>query len=334
MFTYNLKPLGKNANIFISHSGLDKELAAAIESYLFEGLKIALENIFRFSRVNNIPTGEKFHDFILGAIKEADIAIFLITVNSVSSRYCYYEMGACWALGIKPFIIYFDPISVSDDIFKNLPFTQVQSSNINFDNKNSIYNMLESLRSIIYGDTFDPAEIYLHKEKFIKRICNNMLDSFKLNLQDGIVFVHDSYNENVLKIKEVSKDSIKLCIDYTELRPKYAGYAVRLHDTSWSSYFKDNYVFSISYIPQKGLKSFYIEFKGKDKKMIGRKLINISESDYGNNINVQIILKDININSIYWKNMSEIVFLFLGEFEESPSVLCINNVYFKKSEEM
>jgi len=217
MFTYNFKPLGKDANIFISHSSLDKELATAIEAYLFEGLGIDLENIFRFTRVNNIPKGEKFHDFILGAIREANTAIFLITQNSVSSRYCYYKMGACWALGIKPFVIYFDPVSVSDDVFRNLPFTQVQSSNINLDNKNSIYDMLEGLRDILYGDTFDPSEIYLHKERFVKSIYNNISEAFKLNLQDGIVFVHDSYNEDVLKVKEVSKDSISLNIDYTDL---------------------------------------------------------------------------------------------------------------------
>lgn len=330
MYTfYNENYIGKDVNIFISHSILDRSIAAAVETYLCEGLKIDLQNIFRCSRTNNIPKGEKFHDFILGAMRESNIAIFLITPNSVSSRYCYYEMGACWALGIKPFIVYFEPLSVSDNIFKNLPFTQVQSSNIILSNEDSIYDMLESLKNIIYGIMNEPDDLSWHKDKFIKKVHNNISNNFKLNLQDGRVFVHDSYSDNILKVNKVSKDEITFCIDYTELRPKYTGYAVRLHDISWNSFFEKGYAFSLNYTPKEKLKCFYIEFKGKDKKMIGRKKITISEDDYNKNIQCQFLLKDINVNPIYWKQMSEIVILFISESVETSSELYINDVCFK-----
>jgi len=330
MYTfYDENYIGKDVNIFISHSILDKNIAAAVETYLCEGLKIDLQNIFRCSRTNNIPKGEKFHDFILGAMRESNIAIFLITPNSVSSRYCYYEMGACWALGIKPFIVYFEPLSVSDNIFKNLPFTQVQSSNIALSNEDSIYDMLESLKNIIYGIMNEPDDLSWHKDKFVKRVRNSILNNFKLNLQDGRVFVHDSYSDNILKVNKVSKDEITFGIDYTELRPKYTGYAVRLHDISWSSFFEKDYAFSLNYTPKEDLKCFYIEFKGKDKKMIGRKKITISEDDYNKNIHCQFLLRDINVNSIYWKQMSEIVILFISESVETSSGLYINDVCFK-----
>ncbi len=72
MYTfYDENYIGKDVNIFISHSILDKNIAAAVETYLCEGLKIDLQNIFRCSRTNNIPKGEKFHDFILGAMRES-----------------------------------------------------------------------------------------------------------------------------------------------------------------------------------------------------------------------------------------------------------------------
>lgn len=330
MYTfYDENYIGKDVNIFISHSILDKNLAAAVETYLCVGLKIDLQNIFRCSRTNNIPKGEKFHDFILGAMRESNIAIFLITPNSVSSRYCYYEMGACWALGIKPFIVYFEPLSVSDNIFKNLPFTQVQSSNIALSNEDSIYDMLESLKNIIHGIMNEPDDLSWHKDKFIKRVRNSILNNFKLNLQDGRVFVHDSYSDNILKVNKVSKDEITFGIDYTELRPKYTGYAVRLHDISWSSFFEKDYAFSLNYTPKEDLKCFYIEFKGKDKKMIGRKKITISEDDYNKNIHCQFLLRDINVNYIYWKQMSEIVILFISESVEISSELYINDVCFK-----
>lgn len=330
MYTfYNESCIGKDANIFISHSILDTNIAAAVESYLCEGLKIDLQNIFRCSRTNNIPKGEKFHDFILGAMRESNIAIFLITPNSVSSRYCYYEMGACWALGIKPFIVYFDPLSVNDNIFKNLPFTQVQSSNIVLSNKDTIYDMLDSLKNIIIGTMNEPDDLSFHKDKFIKRISGVILSNFEINLQDGRVFVHDSYNDNILKLSNVSKNEVTFNIDYTELRPKYTGYAVRLHDISWSSFFEKNCPFSLNYTPKENLKCFYIEFKGKDKKMIGKKKIAISKEDYNKNIHCQFLLSDININSIYWKRISEIVILFIGESVETSSELYINNVCFK-----
>lgn len=331
MYTfYEKSAIGKDINIFISHSTLDKNIAAAVESYMCEGLKIELQNIFRTTRSNNVPKGERFHDCILGAIKESSVVIFLITPNSVSSRYCYYEMGACWALGIKPFIVYFEPLSVSDNIFKNLPFTQVQSSNIILNDQNSIYDMLESLKDIIYGTIDEPDDLFLHKDKFIKRLRNSMPDTFKLNLQDGRVFVHDSYDDNILKLQKVSKSDITFCIDYTRLRPKYTGYAIRLHDINWNSFFEKDYLFSLNYIPKEGLRYFYIEFKGKDKKIIGRKKITISENDYNNNINCQFLLKDININSIYWKNMSEIVILFIEGSVENSSELSINGVCLRK----
>jgi len=331
MFTfYEEKALGKDANIFISHSTLDVNIAEAVEAYLCEGLKINLQNIFRSSRANNIPKREKYHDFILGAIRESNMVIFLITPNSVDSKYCYYEMGACWALGIKPFIVYFEPLSVSDNIFKNLPFTQVQSSNIVLSNEDSIYSMLESLKDIIYGNMNEPENLSWHKNKFRQRICNNISDIFKLNLQDGRVFVCDSYSDDVLKLQKVSKDYVTFGIDYTELRPKYTGYAVRLHDISWNSFFEKDYMFSLNYTPKKGLKYFYIEFKRKDKKIIGRKKITISEDDYNKDIFCQFLLKDINVNSIYWKQMSEIVILFLDESVEDVSELSINDVCLKK----
>lgn len=253
----------------------------------------------------------------------------MITPNSVSSRYCYYEMGACWALGIKPFIVYFEPLSVSDNIFKNLPFTQVQSSNIVLSNEDSIYDMLESLKNIIHGIMNEPDDLSWHKDKFIKRVHNSILNNFKLNLQDGRVFVHDSYSDNILKVNKVSKDEITFGIDYNELRPKYTGYAVRLHNISWSSFFEKNYAFTLNYTPKEELKCFYIEFKGKDKKIIGRKKITISEDDYNKNIHCQFLLRDINVNSIYWKQMSEIVILFISESVETSSELYINDVCFK-----
>ena len=331
MYTfYEKNAFGKDINIFISHSTLDKNIAAAVESYLCEGLKIDLQNIFRTTRSNNIPKGESFHDCISDAIKESSIVIFLITPNSVSSRYCYYEMGACWALGIKPFIVYFEPLSVSDNIFKNLPFTQVQSSNIILSNQNSICDMLESLKDIIYGNINEPDDLFLHKDRFIKRLRNSMPDTFKLNLQDGRVFVHDSYDDNILKLQKVSQSDVTFCIDYTTLRPKYTGYAIRLHDISWNSFFEKDYIFSLNYTSKEGLQCFYIEFKGKDKKIIGRKKITISKNDYNNSINCQFLLKDININSIYWKNMSEIVILFVEESVEGLSELSINDVRLKK----
>lgn len=331
MYTfYNENQTGKDINIFISHSILDKNIAVAVETYLCEGLKIDLQNIFRCTRKNNIPKGEPSHDVILEAMRESNIAIFLITPNSVSSRYCYYEMGACWALGIKPFIVYFEPLSVSDNIFKNLPFTQIQSSNIVLSNEDSIYDMLEGLKNIIHGIMNEPDDLSWHKNKFMNRVSNEISNNFKLNLQDGRVFVHDSYSDDILKVKKVSKDEIAFCIDYTKSKPKYTGYAVRLHDISWISFFEKDYAFSFNYTPKEELKCFYIEFKGKDKKMIGRKKITISENDYNKNIHYQFLLRDINVNSIYWKQMSEIVILFISESVEESSELYLDDICFKK----
>ena len=335
MYTFfEENPMGKEINIFISHSSLDEHIATALESYLCEGLKIDLKNIFRFTRENSIPNGANFHNFILNAIKESNIAIFLTTPNSIESRYCYYEMGACWALGITPFIIYFEPLSVSDNIFKNLPFTQVQSSNVIFSDKDSIYKMINKLNDIIYGHSNEPDDLTIQKDKFIKKIQNEAFGTSNLNLQDGRIFVYHSYSDTILKLKKSSKNEVSFCIDYSELIPKFTGYAVRLHGVSWSSFFENDYAFSLNFTPQKGLRYFFIEFKGNDngenKKIIGRKKITVSENDYNKNIHCQFLLKDVNVNSIYWKQMSEIVILFIDDSVNNSSELSINDVCLKK----
>jgi len=81
--------------LFISHAAVDKNLSAFIEACL----RPLLPNtaIFRTTRVDQIPAGRPWLEFIHQHVKTADKFIIVLTPASVHRPWISFETGAAWA---------------------------------------------------------------------------------------------------------------------------------------------------------------------------------------------------------------------------------------------
>lgn len=329
MYNINWEGSYNDYQIFISNSTKDNHLVDAFYAYLVDGLGVRSDKIFNFSIMGRIPPGQPFHDYIRKSILSTEkIAIFFVSKESLKSKYCFYEMGAIWALGILPIVIYISPLRVTDDDFKNLPLTQVQSIHVDLKDKASINNMIDTVKGVIC-DELGIKETNLslsikRKEELIDRILSspNNRDT-SIALKNGITF-HENSDSSTLKVLEKGENNIKMAINFTNSIPEFVGYAVNLNNADWSYFVRNNYFINLSFSSLRTVKSMTIEFKGENKNLLGASHIDFSNTE-SNKISIK--LGDLNDFSDLWSRMTELVFLFKPSDIDDMGTIKIENVF-------
>jgi hypothetical protein len=103
----------KNEDIFISHSGQDKQIVDDfIDLILLGGLSVPIDKIFSSSSDGTkIKSGTDWRDSILSALQNAKINFLFISPNYKESEVCMNEMGAGWVTSAKVIPLIIEPIN-------------------------------------------------------------------------------------------------------------------------------------------------------------------------------------------------------------------------------
>lgn len=307
---------------FISCVSEDKAITEAILYYLAEILGIRQRDIFNFCvGENQIPPDSDFHEYILNSIKESDIAVFIITEESMKSLYCLFELGAAWALERESIRIFISPEKF--ERLEKTPFGNRQAYYVDLSSRESISTLANSLTTHLLGRNKRTPD--LSSQRSQQLLINMLVDEgakrtavdMRPVLSNGGVF-HQNSDSNTLRVIEKSEYSVKLLVDFLSSQPEFVGYAVRLNNVDWSALVKADYKlrFDVSSLPT--VKKLTIEFKGENKDTIGEKTVNLSDTD----MPISVRLRDINTEYELWGKMSELVFLFKPDhIQETGSIL-------------
>ncbi len=328
MYNITWQDSSNDYQIFISNSEKDNKIAESFFALFVEGMGIPSNRIFNFSIAGQIPMGKEFHESIRNAILSTNkIAIFIISLESLKSKYCLYEMGAVWALGIIPVPIYIYPLRTGDGHFNNLPLSGNQSSNVDLRKRESIEMMLESITTLINTSIttkeYSISSFIRKKEEFINRMLsysNNK--NINISLKNGISF-HQNNDASTLRAVDKSDSCIKLCIDFTNSIPEFVGYALNLNEADWSYYVEKDFSVNLNLIPLKTVRSITVEFKGKNKNPLGSKKVLFDRMD-SNHISIK--LRDINDCIDVWHNMTELVFLIKPDDIDEVGTIKIEDI--------
>lgn len=103
----------KNQDIFISHSGKDKQIIDDfIDLILLGALSVPINKIFcSSSDGTKIKSGTDWRDSILNALQNAKINFLFISPNYKESEVCMNEMGAGWVTSAKVIPLIIEPIN-------------------------------------------------------------------------------------------------------------------------------------------------------------------------------------------------------------------------------
>lgn len=97
-----LLPSDQRIDVFVSHSGIDKELASSFVNLLRSSLGMLPEAIRCTSADGTrLQGGAHVDDALRSHIKSARLMIALLTPNSLSSPYVLMELGARWIIEKK-----------------------------------------------------------------------------------------------------------------------------------------------------------------------------------------------------------------------------------------
>lgn len=83
----------KKPDIFVSHTHLDEQLAAAVQS-LIEQVSFNQIRVRRSSQKGEIQSGESWIDWIYARLETCDLAIVLLTPSSFKGNWVLWEAGA------------------------------------------------------------------------------------------------------------------------------------------------------------------------------------------------------------------------------------------------
>ncbi|GAB5349045.1 toll/interleukin-1 receptor domain-containing protein [Alteriqipengyuania sp. 357] len=90
------------AEIFVSHSTADRELAQLFVDLLKEGIGVPEKAIFCSSiKGHGIPFGEDFNEYMKSQIQTPNLVFLLMTPSYLERPFCLMELGAAWAKSLK-----------------------------------------------------------------------------------------------------------------------------------------------------------------------------------------------------------------------------------------
>lgn len=109
--------INNKVRIFISHSSKDEDITQALVELLESSFELQ-QNDIRCTSLSGykLPTGAHTSIKLKDEIKNSDIVIGVITLNSIGSHYVLFELGASWGLDISTF-----PVIAKGVDFDSLP---------------------------------------------------------------------------------------------------------------------------------------------------------------------------------------------------------------------
>lgn len=102
-------------HLFISHSSRDSQLIDKLVDLLEIGVGVHGKDAIFASSVagKDIPFGE-VNDYVRGKLRNASLAIFILSPDFFQSPYCMAEMGAAWATDRPTFVLTAPPLDRGD----------------------------------------------------------------------------------------------------------------------------------------------------------------------------------------------------------------------------
>ncbi|WP_051110814.1 TIR domain-containing protein [Rhizobium sp. 2MFCol3.1] len=103
------------ADIFLSHAVADQKLAEMIVDFLVDAIGVSEKSVFCSSLTGHgNPLAHDFNKNMREQIQDPKLVILLMTPAYMDSRFCLMELGATWALGLKPLPIVVPPVTFDD----------------------------------------------------------------------------------------------------------------------------------------------------------------------------------------------------------------------------
>lgn len=101
--------------IFVSHAVADRALAELLVDFLMDGIGVPGSDIF-CSSINGHgnPLTYDFNQNMRDQIHDPKLVILLMTPAYMDSQFCLMELGATWAMPLKPLPIVVPPVSFAD----------------------------------------------------------------------------------------------------------------------------------------------------------------------------------------------------------------------------
>lgn len=134
--------------------------------------------------------------------------------------------------------------------------------------------------------------------------------SLEINLSNATEFWHpDGVSHSTLIREEANEYFAKLLLDFIEHKPLYVGYAVKLGNKDWTSYYDNDKAITFTVIGTPEIKNIILEVKGENKNIIAKRKITVTN----NGRTYKFKLKDLSDSSDEFAKMTELVFLFTSE---------------------
>ncbi|MGO7175364.1 response regulator [Rhizobium ruizarguesonis] len=129
------------SDIFISHAVADRHLAEILVDFLVDAIGVSEKSIFCSSVPGHgNPLAYDFNKHMRTQIQHPKLVILLMTPSYMDSPFCLMELGATWALELKPLPVVVPPITFGD---VTRTIGQIQSWNI------TNHAELESIRATV-----------------------------------------------------------------------------------------------------------------------------------------------------------------------------------------
>ncbi|HKL78869.1 MAG TPA: toll/interleukin-1 receptor domain-containing protein [Mobilitalea sp.] len=301
---------------FISHSSYDSLFAEHLFSFLEDGFEIGFSNVFCTSMQGQVRPGTNPHEIIINALKTTEkICYFIISPNTLNSMYCFYEMGAAWALGIYPTLIYLSPLNHNEQKLRNLPFTQVQAIDVDINSEESIHNLAVDINLTLSEKGISKRVGYNRaRDAFISAILSISKNSLiSLNLRDAVVF-HSGSDFKTFRILELSEQMVNCEYDFNISKPEYVGYAIELNNSDWGGHVRSEHSIEFD-IDVSNSTSIFIEFKGDNRALISSQRVDIT----ANHEHFRYKLNELNYMIDKWRHMSQLVFVIYSRESKSTS---------------
>ncbi len=151
--------------VFISHSGKDEKLAAALVELLRSALNIPAEQI-RCTSVNGyrLPHGAETEDRLREEVHNAKAFIGLITPSSIASAYVMFELGARWGarLHLAPLLG-----AGADSTYLRGPLSSLNALNCN--DAAQVHQMVDDLARVLdVTERTSPAAYQRHIDQLVE----------------------------------------------------------------------------------------------------------------------------------------------------------------------
>jgi|GEM_PF-4189829 len=314
------------ALVFISYNVNDSDIASRIQSFIMRTFNLSTDEVFLSSE--SLSAGASVEGDILRAIRDSRYLIYILSENYFQSQYCMCELGAVWALEKNPFMFLVSPIGFNNEKYKSLPpsFNNIQSVVVRGGDRHKINKYLEDMieQIKIHKSIEGAGEFSAYGDNLIK-LCKFLSESPHsekvIEMRNCFAFHNPPETHSTLKILSAQQNKVSMFVDYSGIKPCFAGCAIPLNNQSWQ--YECSYGYSLSFSIQATipLKEVTLEIKGKERSIIKRKVIELNNEPTF----ISYKLSDLNTPETF-KDMTELVFLFLPDRFDAVSKIEISNI--------